>query len=295
MNQFANMTPEEFNTLVQTQVDKQLSSREEAEARRDAEEALSQAKETFESLKASIETKDAKIKEYEEALANLDTDPTAVEIAANEKIVGLEASTEEWKHRAEVAEAALETLAREDTATGRMGELEEAGVALDNEAAKAQYAKIRDMSEEDFESYKSELVALKSMYASPTAVEGEETTDKVIELSVDELNEIAQSLGCDPADSKCFSYIKEVAETMLKVTKNQKKADDAESASNASEDVEEPAADELESKTKEVASTLSIGDAIAGSIDQEIQANLDFKAECTQAWETSPDPKNGDK
>ena len=114
------LNKEEFNAAVQAEVERVLSSREEAQAREEAEAALKEAKETFETLRASLEAKDAKIKEYEEALATLgDSDETTdAEVAANERIVELEKELEECKHRAEVAQAALDTLAREETAAG---------------------------------------------------------------------------------------------------------------------------------------------------------------------------------
>ena len=171
------LNTEEFNTAVQAEVERVLSSREEAQAREEAESALKEAKATFETLRASLEAKDAKIKEYEEALAILDgSETTDAEVAANERIVELEKELDEWKQRADVAQAALDTLAREETAASRMAELAESGVCLDEEAAEAQYAKVRDMSDEDFASYKSELVALKSKYASASEEDGEESS-----------------------------------------------------------------------------------------------------------------------
>jgi hypothetical protein len=301
MNQFANLTTEEFNALVQSEVEKHLSSREEAEARQEAEEALKEARETFETLKASLEAKDAKVREYEEALANLDLDPTAVEIAANEKIVELEKAVEEWKHRAEVSEAALETLAREETAASRMSELEEAGVALDAEAAEAQYAKIRDMSDEDFNSYKSELVALKSKYASTSDEAGEEEETESAELSADEVRMIAQSLGCDPSDSKCISLVQEVAEKMAEVSRNRKKAAAEETQEETTEEENTETAEETtEEPKKETAAAksetkLSLGEAITRSVDQDFQAPESLKEEITQAWENLYAERRGEK
>lgn len=285
---------DEFNAAVQAEVERSLSSREEAQAREEAESALKEAKETFETLKASIEAKDAKIGEYEEALANLDgSEPTSAEVVANEKTVELEKELEEANHRAEVAEAALDTLAREETAAGRMAELAEAGVALDDEAAEAQYAKVRDMSDEDFASYKSELVALKSKYTSPSEEEGEEL--EVNELSETEISSIAQSLGCDPADSKCISLVNEVAQKVAEVSQNRKNPESAEE--ETPENTEDPSNDEkTEELKKETASTkLSLGEAITRSMDQEIVANATFKEECAQAWEGVYAERRGEK
>ena len=294
MTQTAN---EDFNEAVKAEVEKQLSSREEAEARREAEEALEEARETFTTLKASLETKDAKIVEYEEVLSNLDvSEPTTAEVAANEKIVELETAIEEYKHRAEVAEAALDTLAREETAAGRMAELEEAGVSLDEEAAEAQYAKIREMSDEDFQSYKSELTALKSKYAPSSDEEGADPIE-VSELSAEEVNMIAQSLGCDPSDAKCISLVREVALKVAEVSqaRQQPAAEKTEEAKET--ETAEETTENTETPNKETASekkTLSLGEAISKSMDQEIQAPVALKEEIAQAWEDYYAEKRGE-
>jgi hypothetical protein len=279
------LNKDEFNTTVQAEVERILSSREEAQARIEAEAALQEAKETFETLRASIEAKDAKVKEYEEALAALDNDSetTDAEVAANEKIVELEQQLEEWKHRAEVAQAALDTLAREETAASRMAELAESGVALDEEAAEAQYAKVRDMADEDFASYKSELVALKSKYASTSEEDGDEEIE-VAELSSQEINLIAQSLGCDPADSKCISLVNEVAQKVAEVSNNRRSPEAVEEDSQ--ENTEEASDATTEEPKKETASKkLSLGEAITRSVNQEFRANESLKEEIAQEWE----------
>lgn len=296
MNKVLEMTPEEFDNAVQAKVDEVLSSREEAQARQEAQDALAQAKETFEALKAALEAKEAKIAEYEEALQNLDhSDPSEAEVAANAKIVELEELVDTYKHRAEVAEAALETLAREDTAASRMAELEEAGVALEGDEAERQYAKVRDFNDEDFESYKSELIALRSKYASSSEEAGEDS--EVAELSDDEIQMIAQSLGCDPQDAKCVSMVREVAEKMAEVSRNRKAAADTsdEEADEAGEG-EETATESDDAPQKETASTkkpLSLGEAISKSMDQDFRANPDFKESAAQAWEEYYAAKRG--
>lgn len=293
MTKFENMTPETFDAAVRAEVEKQLSSREEAEARREAEEAIREARETFDTLKASIEAKDAKIKEYEDSLANLDLDPTAAEVAANDKIVELEAAVETWKHRAEVAEAALETLSREEIAAGRMSELDEAGVALEEEAAEAQYAKIRGMSDEDFASYKSELVALRAKYAPASDEAGEE--EEGAELAAEEISMIAQSLGCDPSDEKCISLVREVAVKMSEVSKSRKMKNLPPWLMKKKEEKSEevPVVEKLVKETASV--KLSLGDAITKSMDQEIQAPASLKEELAQAWEGYHASKRGSK
>lgn len=287
MIDFANMTQEQFDALVLAKVEEQLSTREEAEAQREAAEALVEARETFETLRASLEAKDAKLHEYEEALSNLDVDPSAAEVAANERIVELENELEQTAHRAEVAEAALETLAREETAASRMSELEEEGLSLEEEAAEAQYVKVREMTDAEFDSYKSELSALKSKYASTSDEDGDEEI-QTAELSSDEMATIAQSLGCDPSDAKCVAVVREVAEKMAEVSKNRRTAK-AESTDKTEEVIEgeetETAEETTDEPKKETASTkMSLGEAISRSLDQNIQANPSLKEEMSQAW-----------
>ena len=298
MNQILkSITEEEFDAAVQARVEAALSSREDAEARAEAEEALTEAKETFEALKASLEAKDVKIVEYEEALANLDVStPTEAEVAANETIVGLETALEEANNRAVVAQAALDTIAREETAASRMAELDEAGVTLEEENAEAQYSKIRDMSDEEFQSYKSELSALKAKFDVADSEETEK--DEVLDLAnldENEVKEIAERLGCDPADSKCVELVQQVVAKVAEVSVA-RTAPSSEEA-DASEEEEKTDAEETASEEeplKEVAS-LSVGDAIAKALDQELRPNLSMKAECAQAWENVYAEKHGEK
>ena len=297
MNQILkSTTEEELDAAVQARVEAALSSREDATARAEAEEALKEAKETFEALKASLEAKDAKVAEYEEALSNLDVStPTEAEVAANEKLVEIEAALEEANDRASVAQAALDTIAREETAASRMAELDEAGVTLDEESAEAQYAKTRDMSDEEFQSYKSELSALKAKFDVAGSEESEE--DKVLDLAnldENEVKEIAERLGCDPIDSKCVDLVQQVVAKVAEVSvaRTTSSSEDADASKEEKTETEETAS--KKTPQKEVAS-LSPGEAIAKALDQELRPNLSMKAELTQAWENVYAEKHDDK
>jgi hypothetical protein len=293
MTKVIEMTPDEFNTAVQAKVDEALSSKEEAHARQEAEDALTEARATFEKLRAALEGKDAKIAEYEEALAKLDPEaPSEAEVAANERTVELEATIETLSRRAEVAEAALETLAREETAAGRMSDLEDAGVALEGDEAERQYAKVRSFDDESFAAYVSELVALKSKYASSSEEEGE---DSEIDLAEAEIASIAESLGCDPQDDKCVSLVRDVATTMAKV-RSDRRTPEAEVAAEVEvvEGTETPEVAAAEPKKETASVKLSLGDAITKSMDQEIVANPTMKNELAQAWEERYAEKHGE-
>ncbi len=295
MNQILkSMTQEDFDAAVQTQVEAALSSREDATARAEVEEAIKEAKETFETLKSSLEAKDVKIVEYEEALANLDVStPTEAEVAANEKIVELETALQESNDRALVAQAALDTIAREETAASRMAELDEAGVTLDEESAEAQYAKIRDMSDEEFQSYKSELSALKAKFDVAGSEDSEQDTVlDLANLDENEVKEIAERLGCDTTDAKCVELVQQVVAKVAEVSVARTASSSEDADTSEKTGTEETASEET--PQKEVAS-LSIGDAISKALDQELRPNLSMKAECAQAWENVYAEKHGEK
>ena len=173
-----------------------------------------------------------------------------------------------------------------------MSDLEDAGVALEGDEAERQYAKVRSFDDESFAAYVSELVALKSKYASSSEEEGEDTE---AELAEQEVAAIAESLGCDPQDEKCVSLVRDVASKMAQVTRDRRTPVVEEAAEEEvvkeAESTEEAAAPQKETASKK----LSLGDAITMSMDQEIQAPAGLKAELAQAWEERYAEKHGDK
>jgi len=299
MNQVLTFNKDEFDAAVRAKVEEALSDKEANEAQRVATEALAEAKATFEQLKASLEAKDAKLAEYEEMFAGLETSPSAAEVAANEKIVALELEVEKLYRRSEVAEAALETIAREETAATRMSELEEVGIALDDEAAETQYSKVRGMSDEEFASYISELSALKSKYATTSA---EEETEEVetAELSAEEISLIAQSLGCKPEESDCIALVQEVAVKMAEISKSKSKKGKFPfffMKKDEKKGGKEADCEKSSEETKEVASErkLSLGEAISKATDQEIRVSKGLKEQLSQAWEERIESKRSEK
>jgi len=166
---------------------------------------------------------------------------------------------------------------------------------MDEEAAEAQYAKIREMSDEEFASYKSELVALKSKYAPASEEEGDEEIE-IKELSAQEVKLIAQSLGCDPADAECNSLVNEVAQKVAEVSNNRRKPETTEEEKIEEDNSEAASDDKTEDLKKETASKkekLSLGEAITRSMDQEIRPSASLLEENTQAWEDYLEEKRG--
>jgi hypothetical protein len=152
------------------------------------------------------------------------------------------------------------------------------------------------MSDEEFQSYKSELSALKAKFDVADTEESEE--DKVLDLAnldENEVKEIAESLGCDSADEKCIALIQQVVAKVAGVSaaRTAPSSEEADTSEEEEETETEETASE-ETPQKEVAS-LSPGEAIAKALDQELRPNQTIKDECTQAWENVYAEKHSDK
>ena len=133
-----------------------FSQREEAEQRAETEKALQKSADTITQLTEALEGKNDADQEIATQINDLETKVT-------ELTSELEAAKEEVKESAGKLTESENTIdeMRKDKATElRMEELVKAGVALSDKDA--QTAKIREMEDEEFGSYKEELVSLRS-------------------------------------------------------------------------------------------------------------------------------------
>lgn len=156
---------------VEAVVAKIFSEKEETEIRKQTEEALSKAAATIEDLTVSLEAKNSEVSELTEQLSeakekatNLETDLEAVK----EEI-------EEAKNRSAELESTLEEIEKDKATALRITELEEAGVISDKEA---QSSKVREMTDEEFASYKDELAAVRAAIIAELS-KSDETEEKV--------------------------------------------------------------------------------------------------------------------
>jgi uncharacterized protein YhaN len=155
---------------VEAVVAKIFSEKEETEIRKQTEEALSKAAATIEDLTVSLEAKNSEVSELTEQLSeakekatNLETDLEAVK----------EEIAEAKKHSAEL-ESTLEEIEKDKATALRITELEEAGVISDKEA---QSSKVREMTDEEFASYKDELAAVRAAIIAELS-KSDETEEK---------------------------------------------------------------------------------------------------------------------
>lgn len=168
-----------------------FSEKEEADIRKRTEDALQEAATTIDDLTNSladrhndVEQLESKVSEHEEKASNLET-----ELEAAQKEV------ESFKEKLDAADTALEEIKKDRAADIRMAELEEAGVARNSEETKvAQVVKVREMSDEEYVSYKDELVAVRQAVLDEIAAasELEETVEK--EETAEEVEEVVEEV-----------------------------------------------------------------------------------------------------
>jgi len=156
---------------IKSVVAKIFSEKEESEKVAQTEEALREAADTIADLTTTLEKRNEELKVYETEATELKEQVSTFESE-------LEAAQEEKKEletkMAEV-EASLEDIKKDRLSEKRMAELEEAGVKIADD--EAQTAKVREMSDEEFVSYKSELVSIRESVVAELAKNKESSTD----------------------------------------------------------------------------------------------------------------------
>lgn len=140
-----------------------FSEKEEADMRKKTEEALQQSARTIEDLTTALEDRNAEVEELKstvsEGESNIEDLNTQLEAAKEEIKTSNDKLTE--------TETALEEIKKDRLTDVRLSELEEARVAHSDEKSRAgQAAKIREMSDEGFQSYKEELVSIREAVIS---------------------------------------------------------------------------------------------------------------------------------
>lgn len=146
---------EELKKDIEAAVSEIFSQKEEAEKMARTEEALQTSAQTITDLTDSLEAANQKeetlVSETASLTEKIEELTTELE-AAQEKASTMETKLAE-------SENMIEEMKKDKAAELRMSELAKAGVALSNK--EAQTAKVREMADEAFASYKEELVAVR--------------------------------------------------------------------------------------------------------------------------------------
>ena len=135
-----------------------FSEKEEAEVRRKTEDALQQAAATIEDLTNMLEERDSEIEGLKSSSKEMESNVEDL----NTKLEAAKEEIKDSKTKLDESQAALEEIKKDRIAEIRFFELEEAKVARTDEKSKEeQVSKIREMSNEEFATYKDELVDIR--------------------------------------------------------------------------------------------------------------------------------------
>ena len=155
------MEKDEMRTQVRAMVDDLFNEKEESEIRKKTEAALGKSAETISNLTSTLEDKVAELSELEIKVSEGEESIQTLEKELEAARENLEKSEFLVKEKEQV----LEDMNKAKIADERLIDLESAGVARVEKDV--QLAKIKDMSDDEFKSYKEELVYVR------TAVEAE--------------------------------------------------------------------------------------------------------------------------
>lgn len=166
------MEKEQMRTQVRAMVDDLFSEKEESEVREKTVIALEKSANTISDLTSTLEDKvaemaelETKVSESEESIQSLKKELEA----AHEE---LETSKTSLKEK----EGLIEDMNKAKAAEKRMSELESAGVARVEKST--QFEKVKEMSEEDFKSYKEELVSVREAVEKELISANKDLNDK---------------------------------------------------------------------------------------------------------------------
>lgn len=149
------MERDEIRTQIRSIVDDLFSEKEESAIRKKTEATLEKSAKTISDLTSTLEDKTTECAEFESKLSDSDTEVQGLKKELEAARENLETS----KTLLEDKTKELEDMEKAKVADERMTELEVAKVARSNK--ELQLAKIKEMSTEDFTSYKDELVEVR--------------------------------------------------------------------------------------------------------------------------------------
>lgn len=181
-------------------VEQVFSKKEEASQKQAMQDALTESATTIESLTTELETLQS---EFEAAKNVSDEELVTKETKISDLTTELEAAqkkSEELETELASVKEEIDNMKKDKVAEARMNELEEAKVIFSTDVEK-QFAKVREMSDEDFESYKTERVELRAAVAKELAEQQEEAqeTQATTENETEEASE--ETVGTEEASN----------------------------------------------------------------------------------------------
>ena len=218
-----------------------FDEKEEAKIREKTEAELQKAATSISELTTALEEKNAEVSEFEEKASES-------EAKIQELTSELEAAKKELETANEKlgqSEKALEDMKKDRAAETRMSELEDAGVARSDKDS--QMAKVREMTDEDFASYKDELVSIREAVVAELQKDREKA-----EADAKAEEEAAKQAAEEEAKKmpkKDDMMDEEEDPKKMKKGKKKEKCAEGEEASEESEEGEESASEEEKETT----------------------------------------------
>lgn len=163
---------DKFKKDVEVLIKAIFSEKEEAAMKQKTEEALQTSASTIDELTTALEEKSADLLVKEETVATLNK--TVEELKSGLEAAKLETSTVAEKLAG--VEAELEKMCKDKATEVRMAELETAGIVRKDKESQA--AKVREMSDEEFASYRDELVSIREAVLSEMEAAKKEADEK---------------------------------------------------------------------------------------------------------------------
>ena len=256
------MDKKELEAQVAAVVANLFNEKEEAEIRKGTEAELQKAAASISELTTALEGKNSEVSGYEVKLS--ETEARITELTSE-----LEAAKKELEiANTNLAEtvATLENFNKDRAAEQRMAELEIAGVTRTDRDS--QMSKVREMTEEDFASYKDELVSIRQAVVA----ELEKARDKA-EADAKAEEDAAKKAAEDK--KKGVPPWMDEEEEDPKTGKKKKKEKCAEEESSE-EDKEK--ASETNEEEKTAPAQISMGDVAKASLNLEYLPNKDIVA-----------------
>ena len=218
-----------------------FDEKEEAKIREKTEAELQKAATSISELTTALEEKNAEVSEFEEKASES-------EAKIQELTSELEAAKKELETANEKlgqSEKALEDMKKDRAAETRMSELEDAGVARSDKDS--QMAKVREMTDEDFASYKDELVSIRE--AVVAELEKDRAKAEADAKAEEEAAKQAAEEEAKKMPKKDDMMDEEEDPKKMKKGKKKEKCAEGEEASEESEEGEESASEEEKETT----------------------------------------------
>ena len=208
-------------------VEKVFSKKEEASQKQAMQDALTESATTIENLTTELETLQSAV---EAAKVSADEELATKNTKISEVTAELEAAqkkTEELEVELSAIKEEMENIKKDKVAEARMLELEEAKVKFSTDVEK-QFAKVREMSDEDFASYKAERVELRSAVAKElaeqqasvtTTVDNNDTVTTVVTENANDTNEVitpAPNVGPGQAMASAMNFETKPSDDVVK-------------------------------------------------------------------------------